>query len=42
MPRLPVFVKLAKNLEASLPELLNYFTHRISNAMSEGWSAPEV
>ena len=37
--RLPVFVKLAKSLEASLPELLNYFTHRISNAMSEGFNS---
>ena len=37
--RLPVFVKLAKSLETSLPELLNYFTHRISNAMSEGFNS---
>jgi len=37
--RLPVFIKLAKSLEASLPELLNYFTHRISNAMSEGFNS---
>jgi len=37
--RLPVFVKLAKSLAASLPELLNYFTHRISNAMSEGFNS---
>ncbi len=32
--RLAVFVKLARSLGASLRELLNYFTHRISNAMS--------
>lgn len=37
--RLAVFVKLARSLEASLPELLNYFTHRISNAMSEGFNS---
>jgi transposase len=37
--RMPIFVKLAKSLEASLPELLNYFTHRISNAMSEGFNS---
>ena len=37
--RLPVFVNLAKSLEASLPELLNYFTHRISNAMSERFNS---
>lgn len=37
--RLPAFVKLAKSLESSLPELLNYFTHRISNAMSEGFNS---
>jgi transposase len=37
--RLPIFVKLAKSLESSLPELLNYFTYRISNAMSEGFNS---
>lgn len=37
--RIPIFAKLAKSLEASLPELLNYFTHRISNAMSEGFNS---
>ena len=37
--RLAVFVKLARSLEASLPELLNYFTHRISNTMSEGFNS---
>jgi transposase len=37
--RLPPFVRLAKSLAASLPELLNYFVHRISNAMSEGFNS---
>jgi transposase len=37
--RLAPFVKLAKSLEKSLPELLNYFEHRISNAMSEGFNS---
>jgi len=30
---------LAKSLEASLPERLNFFTHRISNAMGEGFNS---
>jgi transposase len=37
--RLAPFVKLARSLESSLPELLNYFEHRISNAMSEGFNS---
>ena len=37
--RLAAFVKLAKSLAASLPELLNYFAYRISNAMSEGFNS---
>ena len=37
--RLAPFVALAKSLAASLPELLNYFVHRISNAMSEGFNS---
>jgi transposase len=37
--RLVPFVKLAKSLEKSLPELLNYFEHRISNAMTEGFNS---
>jgi len=37
--RLPPFVHLAKSLASSLPELLNYFLHRISNAMSEGFNS---
>lgn len=37
--RLPEFIKLAKSLATSLPELLNYFKHRISNAMSEGFNS---
>jgi transposase len=37
--RLAPFVALAKSLTASLPELLNYFVHRISNAMSEGFNS---
>ena len=37
--RLAPFVQLAKSLAASLPELLNYFKHRISNAMSEGFNS---
>ena len=37
--RLPIFVKLAQSLASSLPELLNYFEYRISNAMSEGFNS---
>lgn len=37
--RLAPFVHLARSLAASLPELLNYFEHRISNAMSEGFNS---
>jgi transposase len=37
--QLPPFIKLAKSLAASLPELLNYFAHRITNAMSEGFNS---
>jgi len=37
--RLAPFKALAKSLASSLPELLNYFTHRISNAMSEGFNS---
>ena len=37
--RLPIFVKLAQSLATSLPELLNYFEYRISNAMSEGFNS---
>jgi transposase len=37
--RLPVFVKLAQSLATSLPELLNYFAYRITNAMSEGFNS---
>lgn len=37
--RLAPFVTLARSLEKSLPELLNYFEHRISNAMSEGFNS---
>jgi transposase len=37
--RLPHFVKLARSLESSLEELLNYFDHHISNAMSEGFNS---
>jgi transposase len=37
--RLPHFVKLARSLESSLEELLNYFDWRISNAMSEGFNS---
>lgn len=37
--RLAPFKALAKSLATSLPELLNYFTHRISNAMSEGFNS---
>jgi transposase len=37
--RLAPFVQLAKSLASSLPELLNYFVHRISNAMSEGFNS---
>jgi transposase len=37
--RLPHFVKLARSLESSLEELLNYFDWHISNAMSEGFNS---
>ena len=37
--RLAPFVKLAASLEKSLPELLNYFDYRISNAMTEGFNS---
>ena len=37
--RLAPFMHLARSLAASLPELLNYFEHRISNAMSEGYNS---
>jgi transposase len=37
--RLAPFVTLARSLEKSLPELLNYFEHRITNAMSEGFNS---
>jgi transposase len=37
--RLAPFKHLAQSLAASLPELLNYFEHRISNAMSEGFNS---
>lgn len=37
--RLTAFVKLAQSLATSLPELLNYFEYRISNAMSEGFNS---
>ena len=37
--RLTPFAQLARSLASSLPELLNYFVHRISNAMSEGFNS---
>ena len=37
--RLAPFKQLARSLATSLPELLNYFDHRISNAMSEGFNS---
>jgi transposase len=37
--RLAPFIHLARSLASSLPELLNYFEHRISNAMSEGFNS---
>jgi transposase len=37
--RLAPFMNLARSLATSLPELLNYFEHRISNAMSEGFNS---
>ena len=37
--RLAPFMHLARSLAASLRELLNYFDHRISNAMSEGFNS---
>ena len=30
--------KLAVSLEKSLPYLLNYFSHRVTNAMTEGFN----
>jgi transposase len=37
--RMPEFVKLAHSLAGSLPRLLNYFTYRITNAMTEGFNS---
>ena len=34
--RMPEFVKLARSLAGCLPRLLNYFRHRITNALTEG------
>jgi transposase len=37
--RLPAIVKVAKTLRRHLPNLLTYFRHRITNAMSEGFNS---
>ena len=37
--KLPQFVRLARSLAGSLPRLLNYFNHRITNAMTEGFNS---
>jgi transposase len=37
--RLPPIVKVAKMLKRHLPNLLSYFRHRITNAMSEGFNS---
>ena len=37
--KLPQFVRLARSLAGSLPRLLNDFTHRITNAMTEGFNS---
>ena len=37
--KLPQFVGLARSHAASLPRLLNNFTHRITNAMTEGFNS---
>ena len=34
--RLPPMIKAARTLRAHLPNILTYFKHRITNAMSEG------
>ena len=36
--RIKPVVKVAKGLKGSLPELLNYFEYRITNAMTEGFN----
>ena len=37
--KLPQFVRPARSLPASLPRLLNDFTHRITKAMTEGFNS---
>ena len=37
--RLPALKRAARTLKVNLPGLLNYFTHRITNALSEGFNA---
>ena len=38
--KLPPVVKAARTLKRHLPGLLNYFSHRITNALSEGLNSP--
>jgi transposase len=37
--RLPAMVKAARTIRNHLPQVLNYFTHRITNALSEGMNS---
>jgi hypothetical protein len=37
--RLPAMVKAARTIRNHLPQVLNYFAHRITNALSEGMNS---